>query len=928
MMRRGMAAHSSSVFRGRTAERDQLRRLLDRARAGESAALVVRGEAGIGKTALLNDCVGLATGFHVARIAGVESEMELPFAGLHQLCAPLLADVERLPDPQQNALRVAFGLVSGDVPDRFLVALATLSLLAEVALTRPVLCVVDDAQWLDAASGQVFGFVARRIGAESLLMLFAMRDTAEDHHLVGVPELVLRGLSGDDARSLLGLAVPGRVDAHVSDRIVAETRGNPLALLELPRGMTAAELAGGFPVPQSRDLPGQLEAHFLRRLGALSESTQRLLLVAAADPTGDVALLWRAAGTLGIEQGLATAIDAEELVEIDAQVSFRHPLVRSAIYSGASEEDRRAVHLALAAAMDPLADPDRRAWHRALAAAGADEEIASELERSAGRAQSRGGLAAAGAFLQRSVALTPDPQRRADRALAAAQAQIHAGAFDEALRVLAVAETDSETELQRGQLELLRAQISFAAGFGGDAPGLLLKAAVRLEKVETGVARETYLNAWGAALFAGTFAGTANLRAVSRAAQAAPRPSGPLRALDLMLDGFATLVVDGRDAAAPLLRQVASAFAGTDVPTEEALRVGQLAPVAPYSLWDDETLHAIVTRQLQLARYAGALARLSIDLNVVGTMETFFGDFAAAARANAEADVIAEATGTLMAPVAAMCLAAFQGREAEATMLINSVVTSATSGGQGVSVQYGRWAAAVLFNGLGRYEEAVSSAQLAADDAPEMYVSAWALPEVVEAAARTGRLQLAADCVDRFVVATQANGTDWARGIEARSRALVTEGDPAEDLYREAVDRLSRTRLRPELARAHLLYGEWLRRQNRRVDARDQLRTAHDTFGEIGMLAFADRALRELRATGETVRKRREDTRDDLTDQEELIARLAVEGRTNPEIGAHLFLSPRTVEWHLRKVFAKLGVTSRRGLRDALPARAAVISRD
>jgi DNA-binding CsgD family transcriptional regulator len=922
---RHMPARRSPVFRGRTSERDQLRGLLEKVRGGESAAVVVRGEAGIGKTALIDHCVEQAAGFHVVRIAGAESEMELPFAGLHQLCAPMLPQVESLPEPQQNALRVAFGLLSGDAPDRFLVALATLGLLSEVALARPLAVVVDDAQWLDAASAQVFAFVGRRILAESVLMLFAVREPTEDRQLAGLPELILHGLDDHDARELLLTAIPGRVDIHVRDRIVAETRGNPLALLELPTGMTAAELAGGFPVPYSGELPVRLQEHFLRRLEALPEATQRLMLIAAADPTGDVSLLWRAAATLGIGREAAAA-DAEQLIEIAGRVRFRHPLVRSAIYSGAPTEDRRAVHLALAAAMDPRTDPDRRAWHLALAAAGPDEEVASELERSAGRAQSRGGLAAAAAFLQRSVALTPDPQRRVDRALAAAQAQIHAGAFDEALKVLAVAETDAETELQRVQLELLRAHIAFGSGFGGDAPGLLLSAAVRLEKVDIGLARETYLNAWAAALFAGPFAGTANLRAVSIAARAAPRPSGARRTLDLMLDGFAALVIDGRDAAAPLLKQVASAFVGTEVPIEEALRVGQLAPVAPYSLYDDETLQTIVARQLQLARDAGALARMSVDLNVVGTMETFFGEFAAAARANAEADAIAEATGTRMPPLAAMCLAALQGREAEASVLINAVITSATSGGQGVSVQYGRWAAAVLFNGLGRYEEAVSSAQRAADDTPEMYVSRWALPEVVEAAVRTGRLQLAADSVDRFAVVTQASGTNWALGIEARSRALVTEGEPAEDLYREAVDRLRRTRLRPELARAHLLYGEWLRRQRRRVDARDQLRIAHDMSTEIGMLAFAERALRELRATGATVRKRREDTRDDLTPQEELIARLAIEGRTNPEIGAQLFLSPRTVEWHLRKVFAKLGITSRRGLRDALPARAAVAS--
>ncbi len=457
------------------------------------------------------------------------------------------------------------------------------------------------------------------------------------------------------------------------------------------------------------------------------------------------------------------------------------------------------------------------------------------------------------------MALTGDLRRRTELGLAATQAQIHAGAFDEALRLLAEAETNAETELQRAQVELLRAQIAFATGFGGEAPGLLLSAAARLEKVDMDMARETYLNAWGAALFAGPFAGTSNLRAVSLAAQAAPRPSGPISTVNLMLDAFAAMVIDGREAAAPLLRQVASAFAGTEVPTQEALRIGQLAPVASYSLWDDASLEAIVARQLQRARDAGALARLPIDLNVMGVTQTFFGDFPGATLAIAEANVVAEATGAGLAPVGAMLLAAFQGREADAKALIDATAKSASEIGQGASVKNTHWVAALLFNGLGRYQEAVSAAQRAADDTPESYVTAWALPELVEAAARTGDLQLAADSVERFVAATQASGTDWARGIEARSRALVQEGGPAEDLYREAVDRLSRTRLRPELARAHLLYGEWLRRQNRRSDARGQLRLAYDLFSEIGMMAFAQRALGELQATGETVRKRQEE---------------------------------------------------------------------
>jgi tetratricopeptide (TPR) repeat protein len=662
------------------------------------------------------------------------------------------------------------------------VALATLSLLAEVAVKRPLLCVVDDAQWLDAASAQFFGFVARRILAESVLMLFAMREPAEDHHLVGVPDLVLRGLSDDDARALLGSAIPGRVDAHVSDRIVAETRGNPLALLELPRGMTAAELAGGFPVPQSRDLPGQLEAHFLRRLGAVSEGTQRLLLVAAADPTGDVALLWRAARTLGIERGQATVIDAEELVEIGAQVRFRHPLVRSAIYSGASAEDRRAVHLALAAAMDPLTDPDRRAWHRALAAAGTDEEVASELERSAGRAQSRGGLAAAAAFLQRSVALTPDPQRRADRALAAAQAQVHAGAFDEALRLLAAAEIDARDQLQRARVHLLRGQIALAAGPGTEASAQLLKVAKRLEPLDVSLARETYLDAWGAAMFAGDFGRSGQLREVSEAARAAPASPDPPRLSDLLLDGFSLLVTEGRASATPTLRRAVAAFPGEELSVEKGLQWGGLATAAAATLWDFESMAVVMSRQAELARRAGALAPLCLALNGDIFNAAWRGDLAAAGALAAEVDSLIDATGIRNASSGPLLLAALRGDEPHSSTFIEAATDLASVRGEGMAVQIGPWVTAILYNGLGRYEQALSLSLQAAEASLEFFITPWVLPELIEAAVRTGDDVLAADALERLAKATNDSQTDLGCVVlgVAVAPALKAGGQPAD----------------------------------------------------------------------------------------------------------------------------------------------------
>jgi DNA-binding CsgD family transcriptional regulator len=919
-----MAAHRSPVFQGRSTELDRLGWVLDKVRAGESAALVVHGEAGIGKTALLDYCAGQASGFQIARIAGMQSEMELPFAGLHQLCAPMLAEVERLPDPQRNALRVALGLMSGTPADRFLVALATLSLLAEVALERPLLCVVDDAQWLDAASGQVLGFVARRLLAESVLMLFAIREPTEDQHLVGLPELILHGLADDDARALLVEAVPGRVDVHVRDRIVAETHGNPLALLELPKSMSGAELAGGFHAPHSRDLLGQLEEHFLRRVETLPEATQRLLLVAAADPTGDAALLWRAAQTLGIDRDAAAAGDAD-LVEIGERVRFRHPLVRSAIYSASSSEDRRGVHLALAAAIDPQTDPDRRVWHRALAAAGPDEEVASELERSASRAQSRGGLAAAGAFLQRSVALTKDRERRVERALAAAQTQLHAGAFDESLRLLAAAEVDAQTELQRARVDLLRGHIALSVGPITEASGQLLKAARRLESLDLSLARETYLNAWGAALYASQSGNTDQLRDASEAARAAPASSDP-RLSDLLLDGFSLLVTEGLAAAAPTLRNAVSAFPHEELSLEKGLQWGVLAAAAAGNLWDFDSLEAIMGRQTELAREAGALAPLCFTLQGDVFVMAWRGNLAAAAALAAETDALSDAIGVRQAPMGGDLLTALTGDEPHSSTFIEAGIGLARARGEGTAAQVGLWATAILCNGLARYEQALSGS-LQASEGPAHHIAAWALPEAIEAAVRTGNDALAADAFERLADSAKWSERDWGQGILARCQALVSNGETAEEHYCEAIAYLSRTPLRPEHARTQLLYGEWLRRQKRRIDARDQLRSAHSTFSEIGMVAFAKRALGELLATGETVRKRRDDTRNDLTPQEEQIARLALQGRTNPEIGAELYLSSRTVEWHLRKVFAKLAITSRRELRNALPARAVIASR-
>jgi DNA-binding CsgD family transcriptional regulator len=905
----GPVLSSGGRLLGREREREVLDRLLDGVRGGRGGVLVVDGEAGVGKTALLEYAVGAAGEFRIVRTSGIDAEMELPFAAVQQLCSAFLELMGRLPQPQHDALGVAFGLTAGPPPDSFLVGLAVLGLLAEAADEQPLVCVVDDAQWLDRASARAVSFVAHRLLAEKIALVVATREPG--NALAGLPDLHVEPLGRRDARTLLESALPAPLDERVLERIVAETRGNPLALLELPRGLTPTQLAGGFGLPAAVPLSASIEEGYAQRLATLPQDARRLLLVAAADPVGDPALVWRAAAQLGIPQSAADTVESEDLLAISPRVLFRHPLVRSAVYGAARLSERRDVHRALAEATDPDVDPDRRAWHRALAAAAPDEELACELERSAGRAQARGGLAAAAAFLERSIALTVDPVKRVDRALGAARANLYAGAFDEALRLLPVAEAGSPDELRQAQAELLRGQIAFSSSIGNDAPPLLLSAARRLERFDVDLARETYLDAWGAAWFAGSLATAGGLLEVSRAARSAPPSTHPAQPFDVLLDGLALLITEGRAAAALALRRASHAFAAAEIPAENSFRWIALPPIPSYVLWDDESWYAINARQLGLAREAGALARLPMGLITGAVIDAWSGEFAKAAEATAEADAIVKATGTRLAPYAAMLLVALQGREAEGLALLESAINDAAAVGQGFAVQWGEFVKAILFNGLGRYGEALVAAQRASDDSPELFISSWALAELIEAASRSGEPARAAGALERLMQDTAVAGTDWGLGIAARSRALLTGEEAAESLYREAIERLGRTRLRPELARAHLVYGEWLRRQRRRLDAREELRTAHELFTNLGVEAFAERARLELEATGGRARKRTVHTMNQLTPQETQIARLAADGHTNREIAARLFISSSTVEYHLRKAFRKLDVESR-----------------
>jgi DNA-binding CsgD family transcriptional regulator len=912
---------------GRRGECGVLDQLLNTVRAGGSRMLVVRGEAGVGKSALLDYLAGRAVGCRVVRAVGVESEMELAFAGLHQLLAPVLEHLDKLPGPQREALRTAFGLSVGPVPDRFLVGLAVLGLVSEVAAERPLICVVDDEQWLDQASVQALGFVARRLAADSVGLVFAARVTGTE--LAGLPELMVEGLAAEDARALLESALTGPVDARVLDLIVAETRGNPLALLELPRGLAPAELAGGFGLPGAVSLPGRIEESFRRQLDGLPEQTRRLLTLAAADPSGDPLLVWRAAARLGIPVGAGAGAAGAGLVEFGAQVRFRHPLARSAAYRSAPVPEIQAVHAALAEATGPAADPDRRAWHRAQAAPGPDEDVAAELERSAGRAQARGGLAAAAAFLERAALLTPEPARRAQRLLSAAQGKRDAGELDPALGLLIAAEAGSLDALQAAEVERVRGQIA-SDQRRSDAALLLLRAARLAAPLDAGLARETYLEAIWAAMFAGPPVRPGGVREAAEAARGAPPGPNPPRAVDVVLDAVALRVTQGYEAAAEELLQALELLLALDAGTGEARRWlwlagGRAGTMIALELWDFDSGQALAARQVQVARDMGALVQLQLALNFLARVHILAGELNAAERLIDEDRLIAEATGNPPATQAAMMLAAWQGREHEAAELIQAAAQMATGRGTGRLEGLAACASAVLDNGLGRYDAARDAARdiFERDD---VAFGPLIVGELAEAAARTGDAATVRATLDWLSERTRASPTEWALGIEARIRALLSDGHAADSCYRESVQRLGRTRIRAELARSHLLYGEWLRRRGRRVDAREQLRTAYDMLDAMGMEAFAGRARRELVATGETARRRPSPsvrTAGDsaaLTAQEAHVARLARDGLSNPEIGARLFLSPRTVKYHLSKVFTKLGITSRSQLYRVLPA--------
>ncbi|HWX09720.1 MAG TPA: AAA family ATPase, partial [Gaiellaceae bacterium] len=880
---------------GRQREREVLGRLLDAARDGHGGVLVVYGEPGVGKTALLDDAVDSAGDFRVARTVGVEGEIELAFAALHQLCSPSLGLMDSLPDPQREALEVTLGLRAGRPPNPFFVGLAVLNLLSEAAEEKPLLCVVDDAQWLDRASAQALAFVARRLLAERIALVFAGREPIDA--LEGFAEVRVESLGRRDARALLDSVLPARLDEQVLERLVVETRGNPLAIMELPRGLTPAQLAGGFGLPEALPLSAGIERSFARRLAALPRDAQQFLLLAAADPVGDPALMWRAAGLLGIPESAADIVEAEGLLVVGTRVVFRHPLVRSAVYRAAGPSERREVHAALADATGPELDPDRRAWHRAQAASTPDEDVAAELERCATRAQARGGSAAVAAFLERAAALTPESMHRAQRLLTAAAAKREAGDLEAALALLDDVEPDALDELGRVRVDLLRAQIAAEQWRADDAGRLFMDAARRLESLDPDLARETYLEALSGAMARDIEVG-GGAAAAAAAARAAPPAADPPRMVDLLLDAFAIRLTDGYSAAAPTLARALEHLLTLDLADEDGRRWLSLSGarnghIVALELWDDEALNILEARQLQVARDTGAYGQLHFALGFVARNHMLAGELAAAGRLIDEARLLAEATGNAPPVNGLMILAAWRGDEAQASELIEA--TSEESARRGwTSNNYAR---SVLYNGLGRHDAALEAAWEAMQPDPIGY-GTWLVPELAEAASRAGDRVRLEFVLKWLAERTGAISSGWASGIEARVRALSSEGEVADALYRESIVHLSGTRARLEFARTHLLYGEWLRRERRRVDAREQLRIAVEAFTGMGAAAFARRAARELSATGARARKRTVDTLADLTPQETQIAHLAAEGNMNREIAAQLFISPSTVEYH------------------------------
>jgi DNA-binding CsgD family transcriptional regulator len=906
---------ATPALRGRSKECEALESVLRDARDSQSRVLVVRGEAGIGKTAVLRHVRDLASDFRLAGTVGVESETQLAHAGLHQICAPLLGGIEDLPAPQATALRTTFGLTAGPPPDALLLGLATLGLLSIAAERQPLLCLVDDAQWLDAPTVSTLGFVARRLGAEPVAVVFGVRDPLGAAALDGLPTMRIEGIGDADARAVLDSATMLPLEPRVRDRVVAEARGNPLALLELPRAQTVAELEMGFGSNDATAVPTRVEQEFQRQIQELPDDTRRLLLTAAVEPLGDVPLLWRAADHLGIDADAAAPAEEAELIDLGARVRFRHPLIRSAVYRQAAVSEVRAAHHALARATDPLVDPDRRVWHLAHAVGDPDEDVAQQLEVAYERARDRGALLTAAALLERSTALTPDPATRGQRAIDAARAKAFSGQVQAGLELLATAELCPLDPLQQAWALRMRATFMSLSGEIADSARLFLDAGELSAPSDAPTARGAYVNALGLQVLIGRLDGEGRLAAFATASQAAPPAPDPPRPIDAVLDALTARFTGGHAAGLEPARQALRTCSDErDYPDQFLQWLWFAPPLAP-DIWDDELWDRVTATVLQRNRELGAMNTMPMALQYRAEFLLHAGELTAATTLLDESDTIVDMAGRPDLGHYGPVFAAWCG-DPSTPQLAEAAIAAMSTLGTGRAVALGEYAKALFHNGVGRYDQALAAARRAADF-DDLGLHGLCLIEVVEAASRSGADTDAARALRRLEAQALDAGTDWALGALAQARATAGQ-DETEGHHREAVERLGRTRMTAHLARAHLGYGEWLRREQRRVDAREQLRIAYELLDAMGAAAFAERARRELMATGEKVRRRSVETAGTLTSQEAQIARLAAEGATNPEIGTRLFISPRTVEYHLSKVFTKLGLSSRRELRTAL----------
>ncbi|GAB2602037.1 LuxR family transcriptional regulator [Paractinoplanes abujensis] len=878
---------------GRAAETSRVAELIAAASAGVGGALVLAGEAGIGKTALLDQAEQAATGFQVVRASGAEFEREFPYAVLHQLCLPVLGHADELPERHRESLRVAFGLTAG-APDPFRVGLAALELVAAAARERPLLCVVDDAHWLDPASSRALAFLARRIGADPIAILIAVRqplDAAGAGELDALPALAVGGLSDESARRLLTARSPFVLDERVRDRLVAEAGGNPLALLELPR-------AGGFALPATGSVPNRIEQAFQERFRGLPGDARLLLTVAGADPTGDPALLWAAARRLGVE-GAGADAEAAGLAEFGTRVRFCHPLARSAVYRAASAHDRRAAHRELAAITDPVTAPDRRAWHRAQATVSPDADVADDLQRCAARAQARGGVAAAAAFLHRAAELSPDADRRIDRTLDAAQVYLEAGLGTTARELLMTIETAGLDDFRHARAELLRGRVAFTRPGDGAGPALMAAGARRLAALDAGRSRESYLDALEASLVVGRGGGfIPEILVAARSAPPVPEPD--------LLSALLSFGAGQHRVAMPMLAGLLHADR-----RPAWIRRPALATMISTELWDPLTIAAIAEWLVKQGRESGSPTLLRLGLAQTATDATFTGDVAKALAALAEEAAIADAAGDQPLLYPRLQLAALRGRRDETSELLGAAERARTADGSG-QVTNVHWITALLGNGLGDYPAALAAGR-AATAPDQLFLAGIASAELVEAAVRSREPEVAAHALESLTTRTDASGTEAGRGIAAYARGLVTG---VEDHFRAAIECLAETPLIPYRGRAHLLYGEWLRRKGRRNDGIGQLRQAHELLTASGAEGFARRAADELRAAGVGVQQRAERSFDTLTPQESAVARLVAAGATSQEAAVQLFVSKRTVDAHLRNIFRKLGVTSRRQLKD------------